>query len=55
MSYQCRFQGVLLIAIIPVIAYLLGVSLCQALMMNIGVDIGVTIFITIYAFFYNLT
>ncbi len=51
MSYQCRFQGVLLIATIPVIAYLLGVSLWQALMM----DIGVTIFITIYAFFYDLT
>jgi len=45
------FQAGLLIATIPVIAFLLNIGLWQALIM----DIGVTIFITIYAFFYNLT
>ncbi|WP_372882016.1 PACE efflux transporter [Psychromonas sp.] len=45
------FQAGLLIFTIPVIAFLLGISLWQALIM----DIGVTICITIYAFLYNLT
>ena len=45
------FQAGLIIATIPVIAFLLDIGLWQALIM----DIGVTICITIYAFFYNLT
>ena len=45
------FQAGLLIATIPVIAFLLNIGLWQALIM----DIVVTICITIYAFFYNLT
>lgn len=43
------FEAGLLIFTIPVMAYLLNVSLWQALVM----DIGVTIFITIYAFVFN--
>ncbi|NOJ12782.1 PACE efflux transporter [Vibrio splendidus] len=44
------FEAGLLIATIPVMAYLLNVGLWQAFLM----DIGVTIFITIYAFVFNL-
>ena len=44
------FEAGLLIATIPVMAYLLNIGLWQAFLM----DIGVTIFITIYAFVFNL-
>ncbi len=44
------FEAGLLIATIPVMAYLLNVGVWQAFLM----DIGVTIFITIYAFLFNL-
>ncbi|WOT04211.1 PACE efflux transporter [Shewanella youngdeokensis] len=44
------FEVGLLVITIPVMAYLLAVSLWQAFIM----DIGVTIFITIYVFIYNL-
>ena len=44
------FETGLLIATIPVMAYLLDVGIRQAFLM----DIGVTIFITIYAFVFNL-
>ncbi len=44
------FEAGLLVATIPVMAYLLNVGLWQAFLM----DIGVTIFITIYAFVFNL-
>ncbi|MCG9694903.1 PACE efflux transporter [Vibrio sp. Isolate22] len=44
------FEAGLLIATIPVMAYLLNVGIWQAFLM----DIGVTIFITIYAFVFNL-
>ena len=43
------FELGLLVLTIPVIAVILGVSLYQALVM----DIGVTIFITLYAFVFN--
>ncbi|UPR37420.1 PACE efflux transporter [Vibrio cyclitrophicus] len=44
------FEAGLLVATIPVMAYLLNVGIWQAFLM----DIGVTIFITIYAFVFNL-
>ncbi|CAK3089864.1 putative membrane protein [Vibrio crassostreae] len=44
------FEAGLLIATIPVMAFLLNVGIWQAFLM----DIGVTIFITIYAFVFNL-
>ncbi|ULN66984.1 PACE efflux transporter [Vibrio gigantis] len=44
------FEAGLLIATIPIMAYLLDVGIRQAFLM----DIGVTIFITIYAFVFNL-
>ncbi|WP_406734878.1 PACE efflux transporter [Vibrio scophthalmi] len=44
------FEAGLLFATVPVMAYLLKVSLVEALMM----DIGVTLFITLYAFVFNL-
>ena len=44
------FQGGLLIFTIPVFAYLLGVTLWQAFMM----DIGLTLAITVYAFLFNI-
>ncbi|MGF1800806.1 PACE efflux transporter [Vibrio gigantis] len=44
------FEAGLLIATIPIMAYLLDVGIWQAFLM----DIGVTIFITIYAFVFNL-
>ncbi|EGU34566.1 PACE efflux transporter [Vibrio scophthalmi] len=44
------FEAGLLFATVPVMAYLLKVSLVEALMM----DIGVTLFITLYAFIFNL-
>ena len=44
------FQAGLLVVTIPVIAFLLEISLWEALIM----DIGVTICITLYAFLYNL-
>lgn len=43
------FELGLLVLTIPVMAVILGVSLYQALIM----DIGVTIFITLYAFVFN--
>ncbi|MPY24213.1 PACE efflux transporter [Shewanella sp. YLB-07] len=43
------FELGLLIATVPVMAYLLNVSIWEAFVM----DIGVTIFITIYAFTFN--
>ncbi|SON49902.1 PACE efflux transporter [Vibrio tapetis] len=43
------FELGLLVATVPVMAYLLNVNLWQAFMM----DIGVTAFITIYAFTFN--
>jgi uncharacterized membrane protein len=45
------FEAGLLLITIPVMAYLLEVSLWEALIM----DVGVTIFITIYAFTFNLS
>ena len=45
------FEAGLLIATVPVMAYMLGVNLWQAFLM----DIGVTIFVTVYAFLFNLT
>ncbi|QUM83768.1 MULTISPECIES: PACE efflux transporter [unclassified Moritella] len=44
------FEAGLLFFTIPVMAYILDVSLWQAFVM----DLGVTIFITIYAFMFNL-
>lgn len=44
------FQGGLLILTVPIMAYILKVSLWQALLM----DIGVTLFVTCYAFTFNL-
>ncbi|USD67433.1 PACE efflux transporter [Vibrio sp. SCSIO 43136] len=44
------FEIGLLVFTIPVIAYILGVVLWEAFMM----DVGITIFITIYAFTFNL-
>lgn len=44
------FEAGLLFFTVPVMAYILSVSLWQAFMM----DLGVTIFITIYAFMFNL-
>ncbi|UPR55107.1 PACE efflux transporter [Vibrio cyclitrophicus] len=44
------FEAGLLVATIPVMAYLLNIGIWQAFLM----DIGVTIFITIYAFVFNL-
>ncbi|MBW3698448.1 PACE efflux transporter [Vibrio sp. T187] len=44
------FEAGLLIATVPVMAYILNVSMLEAFIM----DIGVTIFITIYAFTFNL-
>lgn len=44
------FEAGLLFITIPVMAYILDVSLWQAFIM----DLGVTIFITIYAFMFNL-
>ncbi|MBY5946758.1 PACE efflux transporter [Photobacterium rosenbergii] len=45
------FELGLLVLTIPVMAVILGVSLYQALVM----DIGVTVFITLYAFVFNFT
>ncbi|RJX68344.1 PACE efflux transporter [Vibrio sinensis] len=44
------FEAGLLCVTVPVMAYILGVSIWQAFVM----DLGVTIFITIYAFIFNL-
>ncbi|MDO6544042.1 PACE efflux transporter [Photobacterium sanguinicancri] len=44
------FEAGLLFATVPVMAYILNVSILEALAM----DIGVTIFITVYAFVFNL-
>ncbi|GIU24099.1 PACE efflux transporter [Shewanella schlegeliana] len=44
------FEAGLLFATVPVMAYILNISILEAFAM----DIGVTIFITIYAFFFNL-
>ncbi len=49
-NHVLLFEAGLLFFTIPVMAYMLKVSLWQALVM----DIGVTIFITIYAFVFNL-
>ncbi|OOR89789.1 hypothetical protein B0181_06030 [Moraxella caviae] len=43
------FEGGLVLFTVPVIAWILQVSLWQALMM----DIGITLVITVYAFLYN--
>ncbi|WP_133010588.1 PACE efflux transporter [Marinomonas flavescens] len=48
--HTITFQAGLLVVTIPVIAFLLEISLWEALIM----DIGVTICITLYAFLYNL-
>ncbi|PKG37305.1 PACE efflux transporter [Psychromonas sp. Urea-02u-13] len=45
------FEAGLLLITIPVMAYILQISLWEALIM----DLGVTIFITIYAFTFNLS
>ena len=45
------FEAGLLIATVPVMAYILNVGLWDAFMM----DLGVTIFITIYAFVFNFS
>lgn len=45
------FEAGLLIFTVPVMAYILSVSLWNAFLM----DLGVTIFITIYAFTFNLS
>lgn len=45
------FEAGLLVLTIPIMAYLLSVSLWNAFLM----DLGVTIFITIYAFLFNLS
>jgi len=45
------FETGLLVLTVPVMAYILGLSLWEAFWM----DLGVTIFITIYAFVFNLT
>ena len=49
-NHVLLFEAGLLFFTIPVMAYILKVSLWQALVM----DIGVTIFITLYAFAFNL-
>ncbi|MDN3715761.1 PACE efflux transporter [Vibrio breoganii] len=45
------FEAGLLILTIPVMAYLLGLSLLEAFIM----DLGVTLFVTFYAFVFNYT
>ena len=45
------FEAGLLIATIPVMAYILNIGLWEAFIM----DLGVTIFITIYAFVFNFS
>ncbi|GAK86464.1 hypothetical protein JCM19238_4054 [Vibrio ponticus] len=49
-NHVVLFEAGLLFFTVPVMAYILQVSLWEALVM----DIGVTIFITIYAFVFNL-
>lgn len=44
------FEGGLLIALIPMIAWYLGISLWEALIM----DIAIVLFYLIYAFFFNI-
>ncbi|EGU31199.1 hypothetical protein VII00023_03808 [Vibrio ichthyoenteri ATCC 700023] len=49
-NHVLLFEAGLLFFTVPVMAYILNVSLWQAFIM----DIGVTIFITLYAFVFNL-
>ncbi|MBA5761294.1 PACE efflux transporter [Vibrio sp. 404] len=48
-NHVILFEAGLLFVTVPVMAYILNVSLWEALIM----DVGVTIFITIYAFVFN--
>ncbi|UPW19653.1 PACE efflux transporter [Agarivorans sp. TSD2052] len=50
-AHVILFEAGLLVLTIPVMAYILNVSLWQAFVM----DLGVTVFITIYAFIFNFS